>query len=58
MNRFADILQAITQSGALDYTQGREDAAARAEAAVSVLPESEYKEALIRLSRFAVSRNH
>ena len=58
-SRFADILQAITQSGALDYTRKEaEDAAARAEAAVSVLPESAYKDALIRLSRFAVSRNH
>ncbi|MES2073097.1 MAG: octaprenyl diphosphate synthase [Pseudomonadota bacterium] len=58
-SQFDAILSAITQSGALDYTKNEaHKAAASAAAAVSSLPDSPYKEALLSLSNFAVDRNH
>jgi octaprenyl-diphosphate synthase len=56
---FDAILEAVTTSGALDFTRGEaETAAKRAAAAVSGLPESQYKQALLQLAAFAVDRNH
>lgn len=56
---FDTILAAITGSGALDYTRrAAEVAAERAADAVSGLPESVYKDALLQLARFAVDRTH
>lgn len=56
---FDAVLAAVTTSGALDYTKKRaEDAAARATASLAVLPDSEFKESLLKLSAFAVHRNH
>ncbi len=56
---FADVLAAITTSGALEYT--REQAAQacnRAKAALATLPAGPFKEALLSLADFAVDRNH
>jgi octaprenyl-diphosphate synthase len=53
------IRAAVEASGALDYTANQaRDFAARAIACLNVLPASEYKEALIELSEFAVARTH
>lgn len=58
-SKFNDILQAITNSGALEYTRNQAILASeKAAAAVSDLPESSYKSALLSLSHFAVNRNH
>jgi len=58
-SKFNDILQAITNSGALEYTRNQAILASeKAAAAVSDLPESGYKSALLSLSHFAVNRNH
>ncbi len=56
---FDEILAAITTSGALDYTrQEAEKAAQRAAAAITGLPNSQFKDSLLQLSVFAVDRNH
>ncbi|WP_268977590.1 octaprenyl diphosphate synthase [Undibacterium rivi] len=58
-SQFDKILHAITQSGALDYTKEKAvEAARQASAAVTHLPASPFKEALLTLSQFAVQRNH
>jgi len=56
---FDAVLSAVTNSGALDYTRGEAEAAARRAAdAITDLPESEYKDSLLQLCSFAVDRNH
>ncbi|KAF3999695.1 octaprenyl diphosphate synthase [Glaciimonas immobilis] len=56
---FDAILSAITHSGALDYTRKEAQKSAQsATAALSLLPESDYKTALLQLAIFAVERNH
>ncbi len=56
---FDAVLFAVTTSGALDYTKRKaEEAAARATASIISLPESQFKDALLKLSDFAVHRNH
>ena len=56
---FAEILKAITNSGALDYTRHQAEKAARhATNAISSLPNSQFKDSLIKLCAFAVDRNH
>lgn len=56
---FEAVLQAVTTSGALDYTKRKaEEASARATASISTLPDTPFKEALLKLSAFAVHRNH
>lgn len=56
---FNDILAAITASGALEYTrQEATKAARRAAEAIGTLPDSTYKHSLLKLSTFAVDRNH
>ena len=56
---FDEILSAITQSGALEYTRTRAaEASQRAIEAIARIPESRYKEALTELAVFSVSRNH
>lgn len=58
-NRFAEILSAITTSGALDYTkQQAELEAQRATESISNLPHSQFKDSLLELCAFAVTRNH
>jgi octaprenyl-diphosphate synthase len=57
--RFDDILAAITNSGALDYTKREaEKAAQRAADAAAALPNSYFKDSLLQLCAFAVDRNH
>jgi octaprenyl-diphosphate synthase len=56
---FDTILAAITGGGALDYTRrAAQVAAKRAEDAIAGLPESQYKDSLLQLCKFAVDRNH
>ena len=56
---FAAVLAAIQATGALEVTRAHARAeAARAIDAISGLPSSIYRDALIELSHFAVSRNH
>lgn len=56
---FDQILAAITNSGALDYTrQEAQKASRRASDAIASLPDSKYKNSLLELSAFAVDRNH
>jgi octaprenyl-diphosphate synthase len=57
--RFDEILQAITRSGALDYTKREaEKAAQHAANSIGALPDSEFKDSLLQLCAFAVGRNH
>ena len=56
---FAAVLAAIQSSGALEETRRYAEAEAKlAIDAISVLPPSNYKEALLQLSNFAVRRKH
>jgi octaprenyl-diphosphate synthase len=56
---FDDVLAAITTSGALAYTRGEaEKAARRATESISSLRASVFKDSLLQLSAFAVDRNH
>lgn len=56
---FDAVLQAVTTSGALDYTKRKaEEASARATASIAGLPDNPFKDALLKLSTFAVNRNH
>jgi octaprenyl-diphosphate synthase len=56
---FDDILQAITHSGALDYTKdAAEKAALRAADSISTAPNGQFKDSLLQLCAFAVDRNH
>lgn len=56
---FAAVLAAIQSSGALEETRRYAEAEAKlAIDAISVLPPSNFKEALLQLSDFAVSRKH
>ena len=58
-SQFNAILQAITDSGALEYTRIKAVTAAElAKQSVADLPESAYKSALLALTQFAVTRNH
>ncbi|MFC7516105.1 octaprenyl diphosphate synthase [Herbaspirillum sp. GCM10030257] len=56
---FDEILSAITNSGALEYTkQQAENAAKRASDAIAALTNSKFKDSLLQLCAFAVDRNH
>ena len=56
---FDDILNAITGSGALEYTRLKaEQASQRAISCLDHLPEGGHKTALMQLAKFAVERNH
>ncbi|MFZ6655507.1 octaprenyl diphosphate synthase [Undibacterium sp. TJN19] len=58
-SKFDAILAAITNSGALAYTQSEAvKASERAAAAIHTLAETPFKQALINLCAFAVGRNH
>ncbi|WP_394391786.1 octaprenyl diphosphate synthase [Shewanella woodyi] len=53
------ILAALDNCGALEYTYKRaQEEAEKAIGALSILPESDYKQALISLAKIAVARNH
>ncbi len=59
LGRFAEVLEVIKQTGALEYTrqqaQQESDAAC---AALAVLPESDYKQSLLQLAHFAATRQY
>jgi octaprenyl-diphosphate synthase len=56
---FPIVLAAIRRTGALEHTRGRaREAAEQARAAISVLPDSNYKQTLLQLAVFAVERSH
>lgn len=53
------VLKVIHETGALDYTRKKAEAeSCMATEAISSLPDSQYKECLMQLADFAVSRNH
>lgn len=56
---FAAVLQAITDTGALDYAraQARRESAVAC-TAIECLPSSKYRDSLLQLADFAVNRNH
>jgi octaprenyl-diphosphate synthase len=57
MQHFAEIMSAMHQTGALEYTKKQAlEAADQAIAALAPLPESEYKQALIGLAHISVER--
>ena len=59
MEHLDDILAAMKQTGALVYTQDKaEQEADKAINAIAILPESEYKQALISLANIAANRSH
>lgn len=59
MDNLDDILVAMNQTGALVYTQKKaEQEADKAINAIAMLPESEYKQALISLAHIAANRSH
>ncbi len=54
-----DVMAAIRGSGALDYTRRQAEAEAdTARAALSVIPDSQYRDSLIQSASFAVTRSH
>ena len=59
LGRFAEVLEVIKQTGALEYTrqqaQQESDAAC---AALAVLPDTDYKQSLLQLAHFAVTRQY
>jgi len=56
---FNEVYQIVKRTKAIDYTEKRADEEAqKAIDALAVLPESEYKNALILLAKFAVQRNY
>ncbi len=56
---FNEVLLAITDSGALDYTKQKADKAAqRAINSLSTMPHTHFKDSLLQLCAFAVDRNH
>jgi octaprenyl-diphosphate synthase len=56
---FPAVLAAIRSSNALEYTRAQaQKAAGQAKAAISVLPDSQYREVLLELVDFAVLRSH
>ena len=56
---FGAVLEAITNTGALEYAreQARREAAAAC-AAIERLPTSKYRDSLLQLADFAINRNH
>jgi octaprenyl-diphosphate synthase len=56
---FDEVLAAIRNSGALDYTRTAAHAAAqRAAASLAALTDSQFKDSLLQLCAFAIDRNH
>ena len=56
---FQPVLEVIQQTGALDYARQRaQDESDIASATIASLPNSEYKECLLQLTVFAVTRNY
>jgi len=56
---FTEIYSIVQSTKAIDYTEQRaEEEAQKAISALAVLPDSEYKAALIQLAQFSVQRNY
>ena len=59
LSDFGPVMQAMQETGALEYTRRQaQDSARRAREAVAVLPHSKYKDCLLELAAFAVTRNY
>jgi octaprenyl-diphosphate synthase len=59
LNELEQVIAAIQRSGALDYTRRQAEAEARAAgAALAILAGSTYRESLLQLADFAVTRNY
>ena len=55
----AGVLAAIRRIGALDYTRAQAQAEAQAaQAALSAIPATQYRDSLLQLAEFAVTRSH
>ncbi len=55
----AGVLAAIRRIGALDYTKAQAQAEAQAaQAALSAIPATQYRDSLLQLAEFAVTRSH
>ncbi len=58
MEHFDEIMQALHETGALEYSKQRAiEEADKAIAALAIIPESDYKQALISLAHLAADRN-
>ena len=56
---FEPVMKAIRETGALDYTRKRAEASARdARDAIAMLPDSKYRDSLLELATFAVTRKY
>ena len=59
LNDFGPVVQAIRETGALEYTRRQAaDSARQARQAIGGLPHSKYKDCLLELAAFAVTRNY
>jgi len=59
LSDFGPVMQAMEETGALAYTRRQaEDSAQRARAVIAGLPHSKYKDCLLELAAFAVTRNY
>ena len=59
LSDFGPVMQAMEETGALEYTRRQaEDSAQRARAVIAGLPHSKYKDCLLELAAFAVTRNY
>jgi octaprenyl-diphosphate synthase len=59
LTELAHVIAAIQRTGALDYTRRQAEAEARAaSAALNALPNSKYRESLLQLADFAVTRDY
>jgi len=58
-DRIDDIITIINETGAIDYTaHAAAQEVAQAKAALDILPDSDYKQALIGLAEFSISRDY
>ena len=56
---FEPVLKTMQQTGALDYTRTQAEISARAARdAIAMLPDSKYRDSLLELASFAVTRNY
>jgi octaprenyl-diphosphate synthase len=59
LSDFESVMKAMRETGALDYTQKRaETSALEARRAIAGLPDSKYKDSLLELATFAVTRKY
>lgn len=59
LSDFDPVMKTMQETGALDYTRTQaEDSAREAREAIAVLPDSKYRDSLLELATFAVTRNY